>query len=118
MADPRKYTCKLMEMVDSGIVSADAVMNAALSYMSEDDVKDMIQANDWLDMFESEESPDDDEEAAEITVGSVVTVEGVEYVAVHGPDRWGCTECAGNQNRLCTKFPDCGTHIFVQKEKH
>lgn len=117
MADPRKYTNALADMVDSGIVSADAVMNAALSYMSEDDVKDMIQANDWLDMFESEESPDDDEEETEITVGSAVTVEGVEYIAVPGPERWGCTECVGNNNRLCTKLPDCGTLVFVLNGK-
>lgn len=116
MANPREYTCKLMEMVDNGIVSADAVMNAAMSYMSEDDVKDMIRANGWLDMFESEESADDEEEV-EIIAGSAVTIEGVEYVAVPGPERWGCTECAGNNNRLCTKFPDCGTLVFVRKEK-
>lgn len=94
MADPRKYTNALADMVDSGIVSADAVMNAALSYMSEDD-----------------------KEKAEITVGSVVTVEGVEYIAVPGPERRGCTECAGNNNRLCTKLPDCGTLVFVRNGK-
>lgn len=110
MTDPRKYNNALADMVDSGIVSADDVMNAALSYMSEDDVKDMIQANDWLDMFESEEE-------TEITVGSAVTVEGVEYIAVPGPERWGCTECVGNNNRLCTKLPDCGTLVFVRNGK-
>lgn len=94
MADPRKYTNALADMVNSGIVSADAVMNAALSYMS-----------------------DDDEEKVEITAGSAVTVGGVEYIAVPGPERWGCTECVGNNNRLCTKLPDCGTLVFVRNGK-
>mgnify|MGYP000647364269 CR=1 FL=1 len=35
MANPREYTCRLLEMVDSGILSAADVMNAALLYMPE-----------------------------------------------------------------------------------
>lgn len=31
----------------------------------------------------------------------------------------GCTECIGNNNnRLCTKFPDCGTPSLYEMEKH
>ena len=114
MADPRKYTNALADMVDSGIMSADAVMNAAMSYMSEDDVRDMIRANGWLDLFESEESPDDDEEEAEITVGSTVTVESVEYVTVSAKTIDDCEGCDGY--RHCRLLPDCDGIIFVRKE--
>ena len=49
MANPREYTCKLLEMVDSGILSAADVMNAALLYMSDSDVEDMMHMNQWED---------------------------------------------------------------------
>jgi|688.fasta_scaffold12156_32 hypothetical protein len=45
----RKYTTKLLEMMDEGLISAEAVAEMALAYMSEDDVKDMCRANDILD---------------------------------------------------------------------
>lgn len=109
MANPREYTCKLLEMVDSGIISADDVMNAALLYMSDNDVADMMHMNQWDGTEEN-----DTEEKAEITIGSTVIVEGVEYVAMQGPERWGCTECAGNHDELCDKLPDCGGFIFVR----
>ena len=45
----RKYTTKLLEMMGEGLISAEAVAEMALAYMSEDDVKDMCRANDILD---------------------------------------------------------------------
>ena len=54
-------------------------------------------------------------EMVEITVGDTVNVGGVEYVAIQGPKRWACTECAGNHNQLCNKLPECGSFIFVRK---
>ncbi len=45
----REYTTKLLEMMDEGLISAAAVAEMALAYMSEDDVKDMCRANDLLD---------------------------------------------------------------------
>ncbi len=50
MDNPREYTCRLLEMVDSGILSAADVMNAALLYMSDSDVEDMVHMNQWEDM--------------------------------------------------------------------
>ena len=44
----REYTTKLLEMMDEGLISAEAVAEMALAYMSEDDVKDMCLANDLL----------------------------------------------------------------------
>jgi len=51
----RTQTTKLLEMMDEGLISAQAVAEMALSYMSEDDVEDMMRANDILD----EEDEDD-----------------------------------------------------------
>jgi hypothetical protein len=44
----REYTSKLIAMMDEGLISAEAVAEMALAYMSEDDVKDMCRANDLL----------------------------------------------------------------------
>ncbi len=118
MTNPREYTCRLLEMVDSGYLSVDDVMNAALLHMSDNDVEDMMHMNQWGDTSDEDDTEEDDSdketEEEEITVGDTVTVAGVEYVAMQGPERWGCTECAGNQNQLCSKLPDCGGLIFVR----
>ena len=55
----REYTSKLISMMDEGLISAEAVAEMALAYMSEDDVKDMCLANDLL-IGEDEE--DEEEE--------------------------------------------------------
>jgi hypothetical protein len=57
----REYTSKLIAMMDEGLISAEAVAEMALAYMSEDDVKDMCHANDLL-IGEDDEEEDDDEE--------------------------------------------------------
>jgi len=51
----RTQTTKLLEMMDEGLISASAVAEMALAYMSEDDVADMMRSNDILD----EEDEDD-----------------------------------------------------------
>lgn len=45
----RKQTTRLLEMMDEGLVSAQAVAEMALAYMSEDDVADMMRSNDILE---------------------------------------------------------------------
>ena len=45
----RKETTRLLEMMDEGLISAQAVAEMALAYMSEDDVADMMRANDLLE---------------------------------------------------------------------
>ena len=52
----RTQTTRLLEMMDEGLISAQSVAEMALAYMSEDDVADMMRANDILD----EEEDDDD----------------------------------------------------------
>ena len=53
----RTQTNKLIDMMDQGLISAEAVAEMALAYMSEDDVADMMRANDILD--EDEDVEDD-----------------------------------------------------------
>jgi len=54
----RTQTNKLLEMMDEGLISAQAIAEMALAYMSEDDVADMMRANDILD--EEDADPMDD----------------------------------------------------------
>jgi hypothetical protein len=44
----RPYTEQLLEMIDDGIVDKDHAIACMTSYMSEDDVKDMIFHNEIL----------------------------------------------------------------------
>ena len=57
----RKETTRLLEMMDEGLISATAVAEMALAYMSEDDVADMMRANDILDE-EDDGQPDEAQE--------------------------------------------------------
>ena len=45
----REYTNKLMEMIDDGILSQDMVITACIKYMSEDDVRDMMVCNEFIE---------------------------------------------------------------------
>lgn len=54
----REATTRLLDMMDQGLISAQAVAEMALSYMSEDDVADMMRSNDILE----EEDEDEEEE--------------------------------------------------------
>ncbi len=54
----RTQTTKLLEMMDEGLVSAQAVAEMALAYMSEDEVADMMRSNDILDDEEDEDEDD------------------------------------------------------------
>jgi hypothetical protein len=54
----REMTSKLIAMMDEGLISAEAVAEMALAYMSEDDVADMMRANDILLDEEDEDEYD------------------------------------------------------------
>jgi hypothetical protein len=58
----RKYTTKLLEMMDEGMISAEAVAEMCLAYMSEDDVKDMCRANDILDEEDEDRIVEEEDE--------------------------------------------------------
>ena len=51
----RKYTTQLLEMIDSGLVSNETIVNACLSYMSEAEVEDMMRCNELLEDEQEEE---------------------------------------------------------------
>ena len=57
----REATCKLLEMVEEGVLDRDNVIMACVKYMSEDDVADMCHINDFFyDEDEDDEEEDDD----------------------------------------------------------
>jgi hypothetical protein len=60
----REYTTKLLNMMDEGLISAEAVAEMAVAYMSEADVKDMMLANDIItDDYDDEDlDPNFDED--------------------------------------------------------
>ena len=58
----RTQTTKLLEMMDDGLISAQAIAEMALAYMSEDDVADMMRANDILDEDEDDGQPSESQE--------------------------------------------------------
>jgi len=58
----RKYTNMLLDMVDEGVIDRDLVITACLKYMSEDDVQDMMEANEFIEeQFEDEDDGQPDE---------------------------------------------------------
>jgi hypothetical protein len=53
MSNPaRKYTCKLLDMIDEGLLDPKTVVDMCMSYMSESDVEDMMDANELTERFE------------------------------------------------------------------
>jgi hypothetical protein len=50
----RKYTNLLLEMIEDGLLDRDMVIMACVKYMSEDDVRDMMECNEFIN--EEEES--------------------------------------------------------------
>ena len=65
MSNPtRKYTTMLLDMIDEGVLDRDNVIMACVKYMSEDDVRDMMHANEMImddeDSEEEEESNEDE----------------------------------------------------------
>ena len=63
MTDVRQATDRILEMVDEGLLDRDTVIMACLKYMSEDDVADMAQMNEFF--YDDEESDEDDDNSEE-----------------------------------------------------
>ena len=53
----REYTSKLLELIEDGMLDRDTVIMAYVKYMSEDDVKDMMEINEFI--LEEDEDEDD-----------------------------------------------------------
>lgn len=61
MAHPRQYTLHLMELLDEGMLDKDVVIQALLGYLSDSDVLDMMEANEFIDPYDDEDDEEDDE---------------------------------------------------------
>ena len=59
MKTTRKVTNQLLQLVEDGILDPQAVMEACLKYMSEDDVLFMVHCNELI--LEEEEEEEEDE---------------------------------------------------------
>ena len=46
----REYTTLLLEMIEAGTLDKDKVIMALCKYMSEDDIKDMMECNEFISM--------------------------------------------------------------------
>ena len=57
----REYTNKLLEMIDDGLLDRDSVIMACVKYMSEDEVRDMMHCNEFIEE-ETEEETEENEE--------------------------------------------------------
>jgi len=52
----------LLEMIEEGVLDKDLVIMAMAKYMSEDDVQDMMEANEFIEeQFEDEDDGQPDE---------------------------------------------------------
>jgi hypothetical protein len=56
--DPRDYA---LSMVAEGLVDAQSLLEACLSYMSHDDVRDMLDCNELSPRFDEADEDEDDE---------------------------------------------------------
>jgi hypothetical protein len=56
----RPATNRLIDMMDEGLIDARAVADMALSWLSEDDVHQMMLANDLVE-DDADEEPEDEE---------------------------------------------------------
>ena len=52
----REYTNQLLEMVEQGLLDRDTVIMACVKYMSEDEVRDMMLANEFVLETDEEEA--------------------------------------------------------------
>ena len=65
----RFYTNMLLELVEEGMLGKDDVIMACIKYMSEDDVKDMMQANEFIEPEDEDDGqPDEQQEWADFDV--------------------------------------------------
>jgi hypothetical protein len=56
----REYTTKLLELIEDGMLDKDTVIMACVKYMSEADVQDMMESNEFI-LEEDEDDMDCDD---------------------------------------------------------
>ena len=55
----RDYTCRVLELMDEGVLDPRAAAEAALQWLSESDVQDLVERYEWLP--EDEDEPDEED---------------------------------------------------------
>jgi hypothetical protein len=75
----RTQTNKLIAMMDEGLISAEAVAEMCLAYMSEDEVADMMLCNDILDEEEEDLDCDDSDDGYALASAGFGTDEDYGY---------------------------------------
>ena len=50
----RKYSCSLLEAMDEGLIDPKNLVEALISYMSEDDVRGFCHYNQYDELFDQE----------------------------------------------------------------
>ena len=58
MADPRDQTNRLLEMIDDGQLDPMMAVTMCVKWMSEDDVAEMMDANELSERFEEDDEDD------------------------------------------------------------
>jgi hypothetical protein len=58
MANTREYSKKLLDLVEEGILDRDAVICAMINYLSEEEVKRMMEVNEFVVDEDDEEEFD------------------------------------------------------------
>jgi hypothetical protein len=58
MYQTRQATQRILELVEEGLLDRDTVIMACLKYMSEDDVADMAQLNEFF-LYDDEEAEEE-----------------------------------------------------------
>lgn len=58
MYNVRKETNRVLEMAEDGVIDWEDIARIALNWMSEDDVAEMLRANDLI--FDEEDEEDED----------------------------------------------------------
>lgn len=56
MRQPRQYTNQLIDMLDNGLIDYKTVVTACLNYMSEQEVQDLCEANEFIDSEETDDN--------------------------------------------------------------
>ena len=57
----REYTSKLLDLIEDGMLDRDTVIMACVKYMSEADVQDMMEMNEFIVEQDEDDEPDVDE---------------------------------------------------------
>ena len=87
----REFTNKLLEMVEDGILDRDTVIMACVKYMSEQDVEDMMHANEMI------EEPEEEEHGFSFALGDDGTMDTVIVVT--------CNRCGESWERRYNPEP-------------